>query len=169
MSALPKHRMTIPEFLDWTAGRDGKYLLLRGEIFAMAPESIQHARVKAAIWAALQAGIKAAGLPCEAIIDGPGVAIADDTCYIPDVSVTCGERAAGNIGLELTWALQGATIFSIEKELCQFGKNMNARLKPLLRRDNNNVLSRSRAAAFPCAVWRFQRGNPHFRWKAHRW
>ena len=99
MSALPKHRMTIPEFLDWSAGREGKHLLVRGEAFAMAPESIQHAHVKAAIWAALQGGIKAKGFPCEAIIDGPGVAIADDTCYIPDVSITCGERAAGNVRL----------------------------------------------------------------------
>jgi Uma2 family endonuclease len=99
MSAPAKHRLTIPEFLDWAAGREGKYQLVRGEVFAMAPESIQHARVKATMWAALQAGIKAAGLPCEAIIDGPGVAIADDTCYIPGVSVNCGERAAGNVRL----------------------------------------------------------------------
>jgi Uma2 family endonuclease len=99
MSALPKHRMTIPEFLDWAAGREGKYQLVRGEVFAMAPESIQHSRVKAAIWAALQAGIKARGLPSEAIIDGPGVAIVDDTCYIPDVTVYCGERAGGDARL----------------------------------------------------------------------
>lgn len=99
MSALPKQRMTLPEFLDWSAGREGKHELVRGEIFAMAPESIQHARVKAAIWSSLQASIMRAGLSCEAIIDGPGVAIADDTCYIPDVSVYCGGRADGQVRL----------------------------------------------------------------------
>jgi Uma2 family endonuclease len=91
--------MTIPEFLDWSTGREGKYLLVRGEIFAMAPESIQHARVKLAFVNAVNSAIQRAGLPCEAIVDGPGVAIADDTCYIPDVSVYCGERAGGDVRL----------------------------------------------------------------------
>ena len=95
MSALPKQRMTVQEFLEWSVGREGKHQLVRGEIFAMAPESIQHARVKLTLVNAMNAAIRRAGLPCEAIIDGPGVAIADDTCYIPDVSVYCGQRADG--------------------------------------------------------------------------
>jgi Uma2 family endonuclease len=91
--------MTIPEFLDWSAGREGKYQLVCGETFAMAPESIQHARVKLAVVNTLNSSIRRAGLPCEAIIDGPGVAIADDTCYIPDVTMYCGERAGGDARL----------------------------------------------------------------------
>jgi Uma2 family endonuclease len=99
MSALPKHRMTIAEFLDWSAGREGKHQLVRGEVFAMAPESIQHARVNLAFVNAISTAIGGAGLACEAIIDGPGVAIADDTCYIPDVTVYCGQRADGSVRL----------------------------------------------------------------------
>ena len=95
MSAVPKQSMTVQEFLEWSSGREGKHQLVRGEIFAMAPESIQHARVKLTLVNAMNAAIRRAGLPCEAIIDGPGVAIADDTCYIPDVSVYCGQRADG--------------------------------------------------------------------------
>ena len=87
--------MTVREFLEWSAGHEGKHQLVRGEIFAMAPESIQHARVKLTLVNAMNAAIRRAGLPCEAIIDGPGVAIADDTCYIPDVPVYCGQRANG--------------------------------------------------------------------------
>ncbi len=99
MSAPPKQRMTLPEFLGWSAGREGKYQLVQGEIFAMAPESIRHARIKLAFVNALNAAIERVGLPCEAIVDGPGVALADDTCYIPDVSVYCGQRAEGEVRL----------------------------------------------------------------------
>ena len=37
MSALPNQRMTVQEFLEWSVGREGKHQLVRGEIFAMAP------------------------------------------------------------------------------------------------------------------------------------
>src|SRR5262249_47356707 len=99
MSAPAKHLMTIPEFLDWSPAREGRYQLVRGQALAMAPESIQHSRVKLAFFNAISAAIRRAGLPCEAIIAGPGVAIADDTCYIPDVTAYCGERAGGDVRL----------------------------------------------------------------------
>jgi len=91
--------MTVDEFLDWSGRQEGQYELLRGEIYAMAPGNIQHARSKAACWLALSTAIKRAGLPCEAFIDGPGVAIAEHSCYIPDVSVHCGERVSGEVRL----------------------------------------------------------------------
>jgi Uma2 family endonuclease len=99
MTALPRRLFTLTEFLDWTQGQEGKFELVCGEVVAMAPGSIQHSRAKASVWSALAAGIKQAGLPCEAIADGPGVALADDSCYIPDVSVYCGERAEENLRL----------------------------------------------------------------------
>ncbi len=89
--------MTVAEFLDWAKRREGKYELVRGEAFAMTPGNLQHARAKAAAWLALSAAIQRAGKPCEAIIDGPGVAIGDESCYIPDVSVYCGDRAPGSL------------------------------------------------------------------------
>lgn len=99
MTALPKSQMTLSDFLDWSDRQEGKYELVRGQIVAMAPGVIQHARSKAAAWSALAAAIKRAGLPCEAFIDGPGVAISEQSCYIPDVSVHCGERASGDVRL----------------------------------------------------------------------
>jgi Uma2 family endonuclease len=94
MLTVPKSQMTLTDFLDWNNYQEGKYELVRGQIVAMAPGVIQHARSKAASWAALTAAIKRTGLPCESFIDGPGVAISEQSCYIPDVSVHCGERKA---------------------------------------------------------------------------
>jgi Uma2 family endonuclease len=99
MTAVSKSYMTLADFLDWSSRQEGKYELVRGQIVAMAPGVIQHARAKAATWAALVAALKSAGSPCEAFIDGPGVAISDQSCYIPDVSVHCGERAPGDVRL----------------------------------------------------------------------
>lgn len=99
MTAVPKSQMTLTDFLDWSDRQEGKYELVRGQIVAMAPGVIQHARAEAATWAALAAAIKRAGSPCEAFIDGPGVAISELSCYIPDVSVHCGDPAPGDVRL----------------------------------------------------------------------
>jgi hypothetical protein len=63
MTAPPKRKLTVGEFLDWAGRQNGKYELVRGEIFAMGREAIQHARVKRAAADALTAAIKHAGLP----------------------------------------------------------------------------------------------------------
>jgi Uma2 family endonuclease len=99
MTAVPKSRMTLADFLDWSDRQEGKYELVRGQIVDMAPGVIEHARAKLAAVNALAAAIRRAGLPCEALIDGPGVAIDEQSCYIPDVSVHCGERAPGDVRL----------------------------------------------------------------------
>jgi Uma2 family endonuclease len=99
MKAHAKPPMTVSEFLDWNELQEGKYELVRGQVYAMAPGTIQHARSKAACWLALSNAIKRAGLPCEAFIDGPGIALSDNTCYIPGVSVHCGERVSGEVRL----------------------------------------------------------------------
>ncbi len=99
MTALPKHEMTIAEFVVWSEKQPGRYELSRGQIFAMSRETIQHARAKRAAADALTAAIKRAGLRCESFIDGPGVPVADDSYYVPDVAVHCGERLSGTISL----------------------------------------------------------------------
>ena len=91
--------MTLADFLDWSDRQEGKHELVRGQIVGMAPDVIEHARAKLATVIALAAAIRRAGLPCEAIVDGPGVAIDDHSCYIPDVTVHCGERAPGDVRL----------------------------------------------------------------------
>ncbi len=94
MTAIPKQKMTIAEFLDWADALpgDGRYELDRGVPVAMAPGTAQHVRAIMATANALAAAVKSAGLPCEVFVDGPGVQVDDATAYIPDVSLNCGER-----------------------------------------------------------------------------
>ena len=89
--------MTVEEFIDWALAQpEGRYELVDGEVVAMAPERIAHARLKARIWRALEDAITDGGRPCEALVDGPGVQIDDRSLYIPDVLVYCGEQLAGD-------------------------------------------------------------------------
>lgn len=84
------------EYRRWTAAQPrGRYERVAGEVVAMAPERIEHVRVKAEAWLTFRQAIRAAGLPCEALADGATVEIGDDTDYQPDVVVNCGERAGG--------------------------------------------------------------------------
>lgn len=72
----PPGRMTVEEFLDWAILQPGgRYELMDGEIVAMAPEPVAHARLKAGIWRALDDQIRERGLPCEAYPDGMTVEI----------------------------------------------------------------------------------------------
>jgi Uma2 family endonuclease len=99
MTALKKEdagrKMSVAEFLDWAERQPGRYELSRGYVIAMTPPSIAHSRIKFAACAALRAAIKRAGKPSEALVDGPGVVYRDESCYIPDVVVYCGERISG--------------------------------------------------------------------------
>ncbi|MDZ4789856.1 MAG: Uma2 family endonuclease [Hyphomicrobiales bacterium] len=91
--------MSLLEFLEWTEGREERHELASGEVYAMSRESVEHARLKASVWLALRSAIRKAGLPCEAIIDGPGVIIEDHSYFVPDVIVICGDRLDGGVSL----------------------------------------------------------------------
>jgi Uma2 family endonuclease len=97
MTTQPRQRrFTAEEFIAWAIEQpQGRYELVGGEIIAMAPERIEHARVKLAAVNALNAGIAGRGLACEAMIDGVAVRIGDHTVYEPDVLVRCGDKASG--------------------------------------------------------------------------
>jgi Uma2 family endonuclease len=69
----------------------GRYELLDGKVYAMAPERLGHARTKARVWQALDRAITARGLPCEALPDGMTVAINAATSFEPDALVRCGD------------------------------------------------------------------------------
>jgi Uma2 family endonuclease len=93
MTALPKHRMKVAEFLAWANEQlDSNYELVDGEVVAMAPERLRHILVKAAVYRVLDDAVKAAGLPCTVFPDGAGVVINDNTTRIPDASVQCGVK-----------------------------------------------------------------------------
>ncbi len=87
----PKIRMSVTEFLAWAEKQpDGRYELVDGMIWAMAPQRLQHLLVKFAVARALDDAVRAAGLPCTVFPDGAGVSISDKTLRIPDASVQCG-------------------------------------------------------------------------------
>lgn len=92
MTALPKARMTVDEYLAWAEEQPGRYELLDGAIVAMSPEGAGHAETKAAVHAALLAGIRAQKLVCYALPDGMTVRINDVTAYEPDAVVYCGTK-----------------------------------------------------------------------------
>jgi Uma2 family endonuclease len=95
MNAPAAKRMTVPEFLAWAETQDRpRFELVHGQIVAMSPERLEHSRAKLRAARALDAAVQRAGVNCEAFVDGPSVAIDNDTCYEPDALVSCGERGA---------------------------------------------------------------------------
>jgi Uma2 family endonuclease len=90
MTALPKTRMTVDEYLSWAEGQPGRYELLNGIVHAMTPERAVHAKIKLAIHMALASAIRARNLPCHVLPDGMTVRIDDSTTYEPDGLVYCG-------------------------------------------------------------------------------
>jgi Uma2 family endonuclease len=94
MTAVPKTRMTVDEYLAWAEGRPGRYELVDGTVFAMAPERAAHAETKLAIHMGLVAGIRARALPCHVLPDGMTVRIDNATAYEPDGLVYCGTELA---------------------------------------------------------------------------
>lgn len=99
MKARPFPRMSADEFIAWAMARpEGeRYELVGGEVFAMSPERLGHARSKGAAYRALGDAIRKAGLPCEALPDGISVRVDADTVYEPDALVRCGEAAEDEI------------------------------------------------------------------------
>jgi Uma2 family endonuclease len=92
--AIP--RMTADEFIPWAMNRpEGEhYELAGGEVIAMAPERVTHARAKFHIARRLTAAIEAAGVDCETFV-GLSVVIDRTTVYEPDVLVRCGADLDG--------------------------------------------------------------------------
>jgi Uma2 family endonuclease len=90
MNVLTKPRMNVDEFLDWAVGRPGRYELFRGEVFTMSPETLGHAKIKAAVHASLLSSIRARQLPCHVLPDGVTVRIDKATAFEPDTLVYCG-------------------------------------------------------------------------------
>ncbi len=77
-------------FFAWAEAQPGgRYERIGGEVIAMAPERVEHARLKVEIWAALRLALE--GDPaCEVLTDGMTIAVDVGTDYEPDVVVHCG-------------------------------------------------------------------------------
>jgi Uma2 family endonuclease len=87
-------RLTRDEFRRWAEEQPARHERIGGVPVAMSPERIQHVRVKARVWAALERAIAIAGVECEALSDGVTVEIDEDTDYEPDAVVNCGPPAS---------------------------------------------------------------------------
>lgn len=82
--------MTVADFLDWTAGVEGRWELDRGMPVEMQSERAGHNRSKRRGAAAMERAVARAGLPCEVFTDGMDVLL-DDSVYVPDAMLRCGE------------------------------------------------------------------------------
>lgn len=92
MTALPRTRMSVDEYLAWAEGQPGRYELYDGTVYAMSPEGAGHAEVKGAVYRALLAGIRARNLGCYALPDGMTVRVDHETAFEPDALVYCGAK-----------------------------------------------------------------------------
>ena len=90
MSALPRSKFTVDEFLAWAEHQPGRYELLDGEILAMSPERSRHALIKFAIANELGRAVKQAGLSCIVYPDGMTIRIDKSKAFEPDALVRCG-------------------------------------------------------------------------------
>jgi Uma2 family endonuclease len=92
---IPERHLSVEEFLAWAEPQPhGRFELLNGRVFAMAPERAVHFLTKYAAVKALERAIGAAGIPCQALPDGATVRVAADTAFEPDASVNCGAPMA---------------------------------------------------------------------------
>lgn len=92
MATVPR-RLSRTEFRRWAEAQPrGRYERVSGEVVAMSPKRAVHVRLKTRVWRALDAAVRAAGLPCETFGDGMTVEIDDDTDYEPDALVNCGDK-----------------------------------------------------------------------------
>jgi Uma2 family endonuclease len=96
MTALPKARMNVDEYLAWAQGHPGRYELYDGVVYDMSPEGAGHAKVKFAVQVALAACIRARGLPYHMLPDGMTVRVEARTAYEPDALVYCGREVAAS-------------------------------------------------------------------------
>jgi Uma2 family endonuclease len=94
MTALPKYKMTVDDFLAWAATQEGRWELFDGVPVAMSPERAIHGRVKLRVANALERAIEAAGLPCQALLDSVAVRIDRHRSYQPDALISCGDAVS---------------------------------------------------------------------------
>jgi Uma2 family endonuclease len=89
MSEPAEKLLSVDDFLEWSAKREGKFELHDGRPVAMSPERVRHAGTKSETYAALRDAIRRAKLPCRAYVSGVTVRVRRDRAFVPDVLVVC--------------------------------------------------------------------------------
>lgn len=90
MSALPIHKLTIEEYIEFDKNSEGRYEYFDGEVFAMAGGSPAHARIGLNITGTLREKLR--GSKCEPFNSDMHIKVPAALPYrYPDASVVCGE------------------------------------------------------------------------------
>lgn len=90
MTALPKKKYTLEEYLELDRNSEERYEYFDGEVFAMAGGSPNHARISGNIYSTLQSKLR--GGRCEAFNSEMRLKVPLALPYrYPDASVVCGE------------------------------------------------------------------------------
>ncbi len=102
MTALPKHTMTVEEFLAWSeaqpkeAGRfelwDGQVVEKHGAAGEMNAERSQHWEMKATLYRAIHTAIKTSKIEAHVAIDGASVRLPSGRLVEPDLLVYLGPK-----------------------------------------------------------------------------
>lgn len=96
MSALPKRKYTIEEYIELYKNSEERFEYFDGEIFSMAGGKIDHSEIGANVLHQLRNQL--AGRPCR--VYGPDAAVKVPTAppfRLPDVSVVCGQRITESV------------------------------------------------------------------------
>jgi len=96
MSALPVERIDYEAYLAREATSPTKHEYLRGQAWAMAGGTIEHARLQGAVIRELSIGLR--GRPCVVLTSDARVRVdATDRTTYPDASVVCGPRESSPV------------------------------------------------------------------------
>ncbi len=90
MSAIPKHKYTIEEYIEFDKHNEGRWEYFDGEIIDMAGGSLNHNRISRNLITGLERRIE--GKPCEVLPSDMRIKVPKALPYrYPDVVVFCGE------------------------------------------------------------------------------
>jgi Uma2 family endonuclease len=90
MSAIPKHKMTMEEYIEFDKNNEGRWEYFDGEAIDMAGGTLNHNRIIKNILTSLDNKLE--GTPCEALPSEMRLKVPKALPYrYPDVVVVCGE------------------------------------------------------------------------------
>ncbi len=90
MSAVPKHKMTMEEYIEFDKNNEGRWEYFDGEVIDMAGGSISHNRISRNLIGIFDRKLE--GGPYEAFTEGMRIKVQKALPYrYPDVVVVCGE------------------------------------------------------------------------------
>ena len=101
MTAVPKQRYTIEEYIELDKNSEERFEYFDGEVFAMAGSSPNHARISGRVYSILERLLSAGD--CEAFNSEVRIKVPAALPYrYPDVSAVCGEQIYETIqGVEM--------------------------------------------------------------------